>query len=57
MKAKQSGYGSPPKMKKGNDEGGKFVDRNLMNVNPLKQQFEPTPAEPVRARFKMGGGC
>lgn len=40
-----------------NDEGGKFVDRNLMPVNPLKQQFEPTPAEPVRQQYKMAGGC
>lgn len=59
MKAK--GYGNTqvkaPKMPKGNDESGRFVDRNLMGVNPLKQQFEPTPQEPVRQRFKMGGGC
>lgn len=36
---------------------GNFVDRNLMNVSPLKEQFEPTSATPVRARYKMGGGC
>lgn len=46
-----------PKMPKGNDEGGKFVPRKLMPVNPLREQFAPTPAEPVRQRFKMGGGC
>lgn len=40
-----------------NDEGGKFVNRDLTKVNPLMQQFEPTPAEPVRRRFKMAGGC
>lgn len=34
-----------------------FSDRNLMGVNPLKEQFSPTPAEPVRARYKMAGGC
>jgi len=39
-----------------NDEGGKFVDRDLMNVNPLNEQFEPTDAEPVPQRYKMGGG-
>tara|TARA_R110000868_G_scaffold301_3_gene2518 strand:- start:1478 stop:1612 length:135 start_codon:yes stop_codon:yes gene_type:complete len=44
-------------MPKGNDEKGKYVDRNLMPVNPLKQQFEPTPAEPVRQHYKMAGGC
>ena len=46
-----------PRMPKGNDEGGKFVDRKLMPVNPLKQQFEPTTAEPVRQQYKMAGGC
>jgi hypothetical protein len=44
-------------MPKGNDEGGRFVDRDLRKVNPLRQQFEPTTAEPVRAKFKMAGGC
>lgn len=46
-----------PKMAKGNDEGGRFVSRNLMKTDPKKEQFAPTPAEPVRQRFKMGGGC
>lgn len=41
----------------GNDEGGRFVDRNLGSVKPQNEQFEPTDAEPVRQRFKMGGGC
>lgn len=36
---------------------GKFKDRNLMGTNPLKEQFEPTPAEPVRQHYKMAGGC
>ncbi len=45
------------KTSKGNDEGGKFVDRNLMSVNPNSQQFEPTSAAPVPQRYKMGGGC
>jgi hypothetical protein len=34
-----------------------YVDRNLMKVNPLKEQFAPTDAEPVRQRYKMAGGC
>lgn len=46
-----------PKMPRGNDEGGKFVDRNLMAVNPLREQFEPTDAEPVRQHAKMAGAC
>ena len=33
------------------------VDRNLLNVSPNNQQFEPTDAMPVRNRFKMGGGA
>lgn len=45
-----------PAMPKGNDEGGKFVARNLV---PVKSEaaFVPTPAEPVRLHFKMAGGC
>lgn len=35
----------------------KIVDRNLMGVSPLKQQFEPTDQSPVRQHFKMAGGC
>jgi len=26
-------------------------------TNPKKQQFEPTPAQPVRQHYKMAGGC
>ena len=48
-------YKSP--IKKANDERGKFVARDLMKVNPRKEQFEPTAAEPVRQHFKMAGGC
>lgn len=46
-----------PRMAKGNDEYGRFVDRNLMGVNPAKQQFEPTDAEPVNQHKKMAGAC
>jgi len=34
---------------------GHFKDHDLCGVNPLKQQFEPTPAEPVRQRARMAG--
>lgn len=36
---------------------GKFVDRNLLPVNPLKQQFAPTDAEPVSQHKRMAGAC
>ena len=41
---------------------GKFKADSLQNVNiaatdPKKEQFAPTDGEPVRQRFKMGGGC
>jgi small ligand-binding sensory domain FIST len=36
---------------------GKFVDRNLMGVNPSKEQFEPTDANPVRQHKRMAGDC
>ncbi len=55
--AKQQKSVKAPRMAKGNDEGGKFVSRDLRGVSPKKQQFEPTPAEPVRQHFKMAGGC
>ena len=50
---------SPPKpaQKKISDEGGCFVPHKLASVNPLREQFEPTPAEPMRQRYKMAGGC
>lgn len=35
----------------------KFVDRDLCKVNPLKEQFEPTDAMPVRNTYKMAGGA
>lgn len=57
MKQSKSNQAKAPRMPKGNDEGGKFVSRNLVGVNPKKEQFEPTGAEPVRQRFKMAGGC
>jgi len=45
-----------PRMPRGNDEGGKFVNRNLVPVKTA-EAFVPTPAEPVRLHFKMAGGC
>ena len=30
-------------------------DRNLLGVNPLKEQFEPTDAAPVRQKHRMAG--
>lgn len=49
---------------KGGREGGykngvptKLTERNLTSVSPKTEQFAPTPAEPVRARYRMAGGC
>lgn len=33
----------------------KFQDRQLMGVNPMREQFEPTEAAPIRQRHRMGG--
>ena len=44
------------KMGPSNDEGGKFQDRNLAAINPLKQQFEPLDGEFIPQRVKMAGG-
>jgi hypothetical protein len=32
-----------------------YKDRNLMPVNPLREQFEPTDAEPIRQGARMAG--
>lgn len=62
--AKQSKSPRPAPSNKGGAEGGyangvptKFVSRDLRGVNPLREQFEPSGAEPVRQRYKMAGGC
>ena len=31
--------------------------RNLVGTNPMKEQFEPTSAEPIRQRARMSGVC
>jgi hypothetical protein len=53
----------PVKKNTGGTEGGyrngvptKFVSRNLLPVKTA-EAFVPTPAEPVRLRYKMAGGC
>lgn len=35
----------------------KFHDRNLLKVNPNKEQFEPLAGEGVPQLYKMGGGA
>ena len=35
--------------------GGKFSPHNLLKTNPLREQFAPTPAQPIRQRARMGG--
>ena len=54
---KAAKYPKAPSMPKGNSEGGQFVDRNLQAIDPKKQQFEPTAAEPVRQHARMAGAC
>ena len=38
-------------------EGLCFKDTKPAKVDPKKEQFAPTPAAPMRQRFKMAGGC
>ena len=45
-----------PKMPKGNDEGGKFVDRNLAAMK-TEESLVPTAAEPVSLHKRMAGAC
>lgn len=55
--AKPSTGPSYPNQMKGGKLHTAAVDHQLMGVNPLKRQFEPTPEEPVRQHYKMAGGC
>lgn len=56
MKTRQK-QAKAPAMPRGNDEGGRFVARDLARIDPKREQFAPTDAEPVRQHFKMAGGC
>lgn len=57
MQSKSPKQAKAPRMPRGNDEGGKFVDRDLAKISPTKQQFEPTDAEPVNQHKRMAGAC
>lgn len=64
MMYKQSKSVKQVPQNKGGKEGGysygvpaHFQDYNPLPLNPMKQQFEPTAAEPVRQRYRMAGGC
>ena len=57
---KQSKSPTPAKtaaMPKGNDEGGRFVDHNLVQMKDGGACCVPTPAEPVRLMKKLAGAC
>lgn len=47
--------GSKPRPGVGMVKGGTYSPPNLMKTNPLRQQFEPTAAQPIRQRARMGG--
>ena len=36
-------------------QGQNFIDRDLVPVNPLVEQFEPTEAEPIVNTKRMAG--
>lgn len=55
-KPKES-HKQPPKMPKGNDEGGKVVDRDIMKMKDGGECCIPTDAEPIRLHAKMAGAC
>jgi hypothetical protein len=33
----------------------RFNDRPIMSTNPMREQFEPTDAQPIRQHKRMGG--
>lgn len=44
-------------LKKVSTPAASYKDRDLCSTNPLKEQFEPTSAMPVRQHYKMAGGA
>jgi len=50
-KSKPSSKGSFPR----NFKTGEFQSRNLKKVDPKKEQFEPTEAQPVNQHKRMAG--
>ena len=36
-------------------QGSNFADRQLLSIDPLAEQFEPTDAEPINLHKQMGG--
>ncbi len=46
-----------PKLPKGNDEGGRYVERNIAKLNDGGECCVPTPAEPVNLHKRMAGAC
>ncbi len=46
-----------PKMPKGNDEGGKLVERNMAKMKDGGECCVPTPAEPVNLHKRLAGAC
>lgn len=53
MKTRSLSKSKPARV--GGEGREKYRDRNLMPVGPLKQQFEPTPAEAVNQHKRMAG--
>ena len=44
-----------PRPGQGMVTGGRLRDYNPMKVNPLREQFAPTSAQPIRQRARMAG--
>ena len=58
--AKAKSYPKPaktPAMPRGNDEGGKLVQRNMLELKDGGQCCVPTPAEPVSLHKRLAGAC
>ena len=53
--SKPSNSSSGKKMSKDSYGDKSYKDRNLAATNPLKEQFEPTDAEPVNQHKRMAG--
>ena len=57
MKKASKAKSSPQREARGGPTPTKFVDRSRQIFGASELQLPPTDAQPVRQRYKLGGGC
>lgn len=57
MRKSSKAKSSPQREARGGPTPTKFVDRSRQIFGASELQLPPTDAQPVRQRYKLGGGC